>query len=529
MPDKVILAHQPCPCGESSDAYAVYENGGHCFSCDKTYFNDKLEGVMEEKKSDRGNHWKDPPGKETYEYREWRGISHDTMAHYGSLTKCFDGEPFALLMPYIRPHKACKVRLIKEKDFTWAGENPDRLLFGQEAFPIGSSDTITITEGELDAMSVFEMTGRPAVSIQGASSARKDCQAQFLYLNSFDKIKLCLDTDGPGQKAKAAISELFDFNKIYEVSMFSQFKDANKYLTEGKRDDFRRLWFNAKKPMPQGVISTFDEFNEAIDSEIYQKALVSFPWPRLEEKLMGMRPGEITLLTAQEGIGKTEIIRALEYHTLRQSDHNLGIIHLEENKARTLKGLAGLHLKEPVHLPDSGVSKEAIKRGLLDLVRREGRLHVYSNFGGDDPDAIIDMMRFIVAVCGCKVVGLDHITMLATGREEDDERKFLDNLSTKLGRLVNELQFHLVLISHVNDDGKTRGSRNIAKIASNRIDIHRDIINPDERERNTTSLTVSKSRFTSLTGPAGRLLFDRETFTLVPEEDYVNKEEDLPV
>ena len=28
----LIKSHQPCPCGNSSDAFAYYENGGHCFS-----------------------------------------------------------------------------------------------------------------------------------------------------------------------------------------------------------------------------------------------------------------------------------------------------------------------------------------------------------------------------------------------------------------------------------------------------------------------------------------------------------------
>ena len=28
----LIKSHQPCPCGNSSDAFAYYKNGGHCFS-----------------------------------------------------------------------------------------------------------------------------------------------------------------------------------------------------------------------------------------------------------------------------------------------------------------------------------------------------------------------------------------------------------------------------------------------------------------------------------------------------------------
>jgi len=274
-------------------------------------------------------------------------------------------------------------------------------------------------------------------------------------------------------------------------------------------------------------MSTFEEFDAVIDDQEYQQPIATFPFRELQDKLMGLRPGEITLLTAPEGIGKTEIIRACEYHILKSTDLNLGIIHLEENKARSIKGLVGLTLGEPVHLPDSGRSSDDIKRGLRDLVKREDRLHVYSNFGGDDPDVICDLIRFLVVVCDCRVITLDHITMLATGRDDEDERRFLDRLSTKLASMVNELKFHLILISHVNDDGKTRGSRNISKIASNRVDLHRDIVAEDEVVRNTTTLVVSKARFSSLTGPAGSLFFNRDTFTLT-EEPPIRGPEELP-
>jgi twinkle protein len=197
----------------------------------------------------------------------------------------------------------------------------------------------------------------------------------------------------------------------------------------------------------------------------------------------------------------------------------VGIIHLEENKARTLKGLAGIELRIPVHLPDAQVDPREVKDVLKKLIKRDDRLHVYSHFGSDDPDVILDTIRFMAGACECRIIFLDHITMLATGLQEKDERQTLDYISTRLGSMVNELKFHLVLISHVNDVGQTRGSRNISKIANTRVDMFRDITSPDEGIRNTTQLSVSKNRFASITGPAGTLWFDRATFTLNEIED----------
>ncbi len=70
-----------------------------------------------------------------------------------------------------------------------------------------------------------------------------------------------------------------------------------------------------------------------------------------------------------------------------------------------------------------------------------------------------------------------------------------------------------MIVSHVNDDGLTRGSRNISKVADIRVDLTRDVKNSDDRKRNTTNLMVSKNRFCGRTGPAGQLLFDPYTYT----------------
>lgn len=519
---KCIRANQPCPCGKSSDAYQYYDDGEHCFSCGTTSpHNSEAKKIIQPTE-----------GEVTYEYRPWRGVTAETMQTYGALTKCLNGVPYSLIFPTVLPPSGLprvgQVRIIADKQFYSVGENPDGLLFGESAFPPGSSDSITITEGALDAMSSFQMTGRPAVSIPGANTARKAIRQRFQYLNSFPKIRVATDADDPGEQARAAIKECFEYGKCLDVELSHDRKDANGYLERNEGDIYKRLWWNAKARMPQGILSTFQEFDEAIDDQTYQAPIATWPFPELEGKLMGIRPGEITLITAPEGIGKTEIIRAVEHHILKTTDLNLGTIHLEENKSRSLKGLAGLELREPVHFPDTGRSADDIKRALHDLVRREQRLHVYSNFGGDTPDVICDMIRFLVVACGCRVITLDHITMLATGNEDEDERKFLDILSTRLGKMVVELAFHLILVSHVNDEGKTRGSRNIAKVAWNRVDLARDITHADESIRNTTSLLVSKARFSSLTGPAGQLFFDRETFTLMTSNDNFDAHAELP-
>jgi twinkle protein len=504
---QIIEQHVPCPCGKSSDAYCIYDDHEHCYSCGKhTKLNDFPPIPTAA-----------PPLDEnvTFEYLAWRGITRETMAHYKVKTKIDSaGQPYSLGFPY--GDDTFKVRTIADKKFTFvpAGKPAKDTLFGLPYFSAGQSRSITVTEGELDALSAFQMLGSkfPVVSVRGASSAKKDCATARDYLNSFDRIYLCFDNDEPGQKAVKDVASLFDFNKIYHVKM-SRFKDANEYLTNDAQEEFKSIWFNSKRFLPEGIISSFSEFDAILDQDDTKES-ITYPFPTLQRMTYGIRPGECTLFTALEGVGKTEVIRAIEVNLCRTTDHNVGIIHLEENERRILKGMANYELLVPCHLPDSNVPKEDIKAAYRKVFGRDDRVHAYGHFGSDDPEAIIDKIRFLVSACDCRYVFLDHITMVVTGLADQEQNKALDYLSTKLAMMVEDLNFGLVFISHVNDEGLTRGSRNISKVAHTWVHMDRNITAETEQQRNMTHLTLKKNRFAGRTGPAGKLLFDQSTFTI---------------
>lgn len=448
----------------------------------------------------------------TEEYRGWRGVSERAMRTYGVKTRIAeDGKPTSIVFPF---GSSVQVRSLTDKAFYIEGDSSGSALFGMETFSPGSAKAITITEGAQDALSVYEMFGYkyPAVSIRSATSGVGDCEKARDYLNSFDRIYLALDADGPGQEAVKAIARLFDPNKVYHVHL-GKYKDANEYLQNKATEEFVKTWWAAKPYLPKGIVADYDTIGEILATED-GGSIASYPFPTLDSMAYGIRSGEIVLLTAQEKIGKTEIIRAIEYHLLKTTDHNVGVIHLEEKEKRSIQGLVSYEVGKPCHLPDCGLSKEDQLNAYKSMTKRDGRLHFYTHFGSDDPNVILDVIRSLVTTCHCKFVFLDHITMLVTGFEGDDERRKLDYISTRLAMLTRELDFTLFLVSHVNDEGKTRGSRNISKIADLLISLDRDIENDDADTRNTTKLTVKGNRFASTSGPAGFLKFDPKTYQI---------------
>jgi twinkle protein len=503
---------QPCPdtvgCG-SSDGYAIDKHGdGYCFSCQKPFHNKKQEVNLSAK---------------SLAYLPWGAITADTMRTYGVSTVVGEnGQPLEIAAPF--EHGTQFRNLLPKgegRKYRSEGDMSKGQLFGADRFSAGSAQAITITEGWRDALSVFQMQGSkyPAVSIRSASTAVADCTAKYDYINSFEKIYLCFDADKAGESALMAAAALFDFNKVYHVKM-SRFKDANEYLEARAEEEFRKLWWNAGRFLPDQIISSYADIDDLIDNDEVKEG-ISYPWPTLQQMTYGMRPGEVILLTAQEGIGKTEFIRAIEHHVLKTTDPdtNIGIIHLEEPKARTIKGLVGYELEAPVHLPDSQISKDQIKDSFRKLTKKDNRVHLYSHFGSDDYDVILGMVQFLAGPCQCKFIFLDHISMVVSGSDLEDERRALDIISTRLAMLAEKLGITLVMVSHVNDDGLTRGSRNISKVAHLHVHLDRDKEAIDPQVRNTTSLMIRKNRFGAHTGPAGKLHFDINTFMLKPEEE----------
>jgi hypothetical protein len=80
----------------------------------------------------------------------------------------------------------------------------------------------------------------------------------------------------------------------------------------------------------------------------------------------------------------------------------------------------------------------------------------------------------------------------------------------------------LIEISAVNDDGKTRGSRNISKAADNVIMITRNITSSDEDDASSIHFMIEKTRLGEA-GYAGKIKMNKETGRL-EEPKYIDED-----
>ena len=510
--NKEIKTHQPCPCGESSDAYSYYEDHEWCFKCNKGKYYEKPGNMLVSAKK-----------LERIKGSNFRGIKETVAEMYGIESYGKDGDVLYRVYTGATEESGVKVRRVRDKQFYIEGKVDH--LGGTWMFNPGCAHYITVVEGREDAAAAFQMlnTGKtlyPVVWFESASIPRKDREKIYNYLSSFETVKLCLDNDKAGRELRDQLAVMLP-NKIKEVKL-SKYKDANDYLMNDDEQQFKNSWANAKILTPANIYHTEDDIKDIL-ADVNNERVVPTRFEELNKAIRGLPLNHVTLITAEEGKGKTEVLRAMEYDLLKAGE-TIAILHHEETKAKSVRGIACYQLGENVR---DSEDLDRITAAYGELTGFD-RCYIFELKGDPDVDTIIDQVNYLVHVCGVTYICVDPINQFDPS-EDMTKVEFLDTLSKKLEKYCAHNPVGLVWTAHVNDEGKTRDSRMISKACSIRIDIDRDHMNPDPDVRNVLSIRVSKNRPFSTTGPAGGAFFDIDSYTVENLDGHIEIENEKGV
>jgi len=531
-----VKLHQPCEACGSSDAVSVNENGSSkCFSCGDFVKNYNKEDSSMELVKEKGT----PPVSAVIDNKHGaiygalsdRKISKDTAQKYG-VRVVYDtaGQVAQHIYPFFNNNEktATKIRYVKDKNFSFQGTYEGTGLFGEQLFKGGKY--ITLVEGECDAMAGYELFGSKwdVVSIKrGSQGAVKDVKESLEFLEQYEKIIICFDNDKAGKEASKKVAQLFTPSKAKIMTLPNGYKDANDMLKDNKHALFVKAFWDSKIYTPAGVINVSDKRNEFHKRE--KKNSVPYPWQGLNEKLVGMRGGELITLTGGTGLGKSSVTRELEHWLIKETEDNVGVIALEEDWRRTIDGILSIEANNRLYIDHvrEQYSEEELDN-LFDILydgENKNRVWVHAHFGTNDIDEIFSKIRFMIIGCECKWIVLDHLHMLVVASAEGDERRAIDNIMARLRSIVEETGVGMILVSHLRRvDGNKghengievslshlRGSQSIAQLSDCVIALERNQQADSEDESNTTKVRVLKSRYTGDVGSATRLLYDRET------------------
>lgn len=520
--DSEFVGKEPCPeCG-SKDNLARYSDGhGYCFGC---RYHEPADG-QEYTPRERTKMSKDLIPVGSFQSIPARKLSEETCAKWGYSTSEMGGKAVQVANYRNSSNQivAQKVRF-RGKEFVFLGDAKEAGLYGQHLWRDGGK-RVTITEGEIDALSASQVQGNkwPVVSLPaGAQAAKKALQKSLQWLLGFEEIVLMFDDDEPGQAAVRECVGLFPPGRC-KIARIDGYKDASEALQAGDGAKIVDAIFGAKTFRPDGIVTIAD-----VKAQALAPTVMGLPWflPELNHKLYGRRLHEIIALGAGTGVGKTELLAKQIHYDLTVLHEPVGVFLLEQQPGETVKRLASTHAGKQFHVPNRDDANpmwttEELATAIGEI--EDERLFMYDSFGATDWEVIKTTIRFLSHSEGVKLFYLDHLTALAA--MEEDERKGLERIMAEMGALVQELPITIHLVSHLatpdgtphEEGGRVmirhfKGSRSIGFWCVTMLGLERFQQHEDPELRRVTILRVLKHRpVGAATGETDFLSFDPDT------------------
>lgn len=320
------------------------------------------------------------------------------------------------------------------------------VLFGWQAIPANARE-ITITEGEIDALSAFDY-GYVAGSVPfggGGGAKQQWIENDFERMERFERIWIATDTDEEGEKAAEEIASRLGRHRCYRVTLPR--KDFNACAVDGvSKEEIAAAYANATNLDPDGLRRASD----------YTAEVVAQFWPKdgdrpgyemaygdLRGKLH-FRPAEMTLWTGASGSGKSQMLSDNVPAWIEQGSR-ICMSSLEMKPHQTLKRCVKQALG--VDRPSEPAIRETLQwldRGLL----------LYDLTGKAKVEQLLEIFGYAQAKYGCDMFIID--SLMRMGIASDD----YNTQESVVYRLVDwciEKNVHIHLVAHARKGDRDRG------------------------------------------------------------------------
>ena len=353
-------------------------------------------------------------------------------------------------------------------------------LFGQQQVEEMSRKraNLIMTEGEWDFLSVYEacvdsVKGTKYEGIEptvvsipmGTKNAVEAVLHNESFVKSYDAVTIFFDDDHAtpaeakkgimkGHEAREAVANalLGSGIALMTISPSEGFKDASDYMQAGKSAELSKLvqfgkrLFSAEKIVKASDIS-FEELIEKRPEGLYVNS-----FPKLMEKLHGFRTRELVLLTAPSGVGKSTVSSIIA-NAFIDAGERVGQIYLEETNKETLQRAVASKLKVNYlrfkNDPLSVANIDAIRLAYNEICK-DDKVIMLGHFGSLPITELMAKIKHMHLVEGCKYIILDHLSVVISGSNVENERKELDMVMTELAAFCAANDVCIIAISHIN-------------------------------------------------------------------------------
>jgi len=347
-----------------------------------------------------------------------------------------------------------KARVLSVKKMWAVGTIKGSQFFGwQQAIKSGSR-VLYITEGEFDAVALYQILkdanfGTAYADIEhavvslsnGASGAVKQITSNLSLIRKyFEEVVLVFDQDKPGQDAAEAVSRFMSDVKVATLPC----KDANQCLIEGASKACKAaVVFKAAKPKNSRIVYG-SSLREAA-RKVPQPGL-SWPWLGMTEATRGIRRGETIYIGAGVKMGKSEIVNAIASHIIVEHDLPVYMIKPEEALSKSYKMILGKVAGRIFHDPNIPFDDAAFDAADLQVGDKAIFQDIYQFGRWEDLKGDI---QHVVTVDGVKDVMIDPITCFTNTMSASAANEHLTLIAAEISAMAKDMNFTAYIFCHL--------------------------------------------------------------------------------
>lgn len=320
----------------------------------------------------------------------------------------------------------------------------ESVLFNVDA--MAAHDEIILATGESDLLALLTLGIENVVATTTGESSLPASAVAALSRKA--RVLIPFDSDAAGQKGAREIGKRIGFDRTWLVRLPAGVKDVGEFVEQGgTREAFEVLLAQAVQfdiPTIRNVAQALDALEEASTLGAWDRIADTTPWPSVNRRLGVWHPGDLIIVGAPFGTGKTTFLLNIAAHWAQRGFPVL-VYCLEMPISTLMAKIVRAHYGCPV--PDEGdietIPSEVLAQARQDLV--EWPLFLGSDPRLEDRKDTLDLLRQAVRRFGVRLVIFDNLNFLARSLEHRHEEVGL--VSKAFKRFAMEMEIPVALVA----------------------------------------------------------------------------------